>query len=160
MVLTYTRNKHASAMDLEDGSVMARARLDDTFFSAAVEMVFNVPDLEVVLAKGEVTRSFPGECQKAPALLEKAVGLRVGPGIIKAVNELVGGPQGCPRLADLVLECCDQVIMRFTVGPLREILSHEGKELVEAHRAFLRKNPRLVGSCIAFAQSSPIVKGL
>lgn len=160
MILNYTRNKHAAAIDLEDGSVLARATVDDTFFSASVEVVVSVPELEIVSAKGGIARSFCGECREAHRLLEKAVGLRVGPGIIKTVNGLIGGSAGCPRLADLVLECVDQVIMRFTVEPLGEIVSKKGEELIRGHREFVRRNPRLIGSCIAFTEGSPLLKGV
>jgi len=160
MILSYSRNKHASTIDLEDGSVLVRASVEDTFFAAAVEMEVKLPDLEIVSIKGEIKRAFNDECQQAVALLQKAVGLRIGTGIIKAVNGLIGGPGGCPRLADLILECCDEIILRFTVGPLKEILSKSGQEQIEAHKEFVKQSPRLVGSCIAFAKGSPLMQGI
>jgi len=159
-VLVYTRCKHAQAVDLEDGSVLTRAIIEDTYVSAQVQVVFQVPDMEIVSVKGDISRSFHDQCHGAVSRLEQVKGLFVGPGIIKSVNGLVGGPSGCPRLADLVLECCDQVIMRFTLGPLSEIVSNKGEDLIQAHREFLRKNPRMVGSCIAFAKDGPLARGL
>ena len=156
MILDYSRTKHASIIDLNDSTLLVQATVEDTYFSAAVEMEVKLPDLEIVLIKGEVKRAFDNECQKAVPRLQEAVGLRIGTGFIKAVNGLIGGSTGCPRMADLVLECCDEVILRFTVGPLRGILAKSGREQTEAYLDFARQNPRLAGSCIAFAEGGPL----
>ena len=158
MPLDYTRNKHASTIDLDSGDVLVRAVIEDTFFGAATEMTVSVPDLEITSIKGEISRSFHQECQEAIPLLQKAVGIRIGTGLIKAVNSLVGGRTGCPKMADLILECCDQVILRFTLPHLRENSSKTGQEWIEAQREMVRQNPRLIGSCIVFAEGSPLLK--
>jgi hypothetical protein len=160
MILSYMRNKYASTIDLEDGSVLVRASVEDTFFAAAVEMEVKLPDLEIASVKGEIKRAFNDECQQAAPLLQKAVGLRIGTGIIKAINGLIGGPAGCPRLADLTLECCDEVILRFTIDPVRKFLSKSGQVQLEARKELVKQNPRLVGSCIAFAKGSPLMQGI
>jgi len=160
MILNYTRNKYASTTDLDDGSILVHTRVEDTFFAATMEMVVTPPLLEIVSIKGEILRSFNDECREASVLLEKAVGLQIGTGFIKAVNGLIGDSKGCPRMADLILEGCDQVILRFTVDPLRQILTKSADELMEAHKMFAMGNPRLLGSCIAFSKGSPLMAGI
>ncbi|MFZ5633151.1 MAG: DUF2889 domain-containing protein [Bacillota bacterium] len=160
MILSYVRNKHCTALDLPDGNILARAVVEETAFAAGVEMVVTVPGLEITSIEAGIDRCFEDRCGNAPPLAKNAVGLRVGPGIIKLVNSTVGGPGGCPRLADLILECCEQVILRFTVDPLKAILDKEGREMVEAYKVFLEQNPRLVNSCIAFAEGSPLREGV
>jgi len=160
MTLEYTRNKHACAIDREDGTILARAGVDETFFAARVEMIIRTPGLEIVSISGDMERVFLAGCRDTVPLLQQAVGLRVGPGIIKLTKSLAGGPGGCPRLVDLILECCDQAILYLTLGPLKEILAKKGDELIEAHKNFLRQNPRLVNSCIAFAEGSPLREGV
>lgn len=160
MILDYSRTKHASTIDLDNSTLLVQATVEDTFFAARVEMEIKLPDLEIASIKGEVKRAFNDECREAVPLLQKAVGLRIGTGFIKAVNGLIGGSTGCPRMADLVLECCDEVILRFTAGPLREILAKSGEAQTEAYLDFVRQNPRLVGSCIAFAEGSPMYQAL
>ena len=158
MVLDFTRNKHASTIDLEDGSILVRTQVEDTFFAAAVEMTVKVPELEIASVKGEIKRAFNDECQKATSVLPKAVGLLIGPGIIKSVKGLIGGSGGCPRMADLVLECCNEIILRFTFTSLREMSAKSGQELLEAGREFIKQNPRMIGSCIAYAKGSPLLE--
>lgn len=160
MVLTFTRNKHASAIDLPEGGILAKASVEETFFAARVELKISIPELEIVSITGDIERCFSDSCRKTVPLIQQAAGLRVGPGIIKLVNNYAGNSRGCPRLADLILECCEQVILRFTVEPLGAILDLEGQDKVEAFKEFLRQNPRLANSCIAFAPGSPLREGV
>lgn len=160
MILSYVRNKHATAADRPDGTLLARATVEETSFAAGVEVVVALPGLEITSVEAAVGRCFSGRCREAAAQAGKAVGLRVGAGIIKLVNAEVGGPGGCPRLADLILECCEQVILRFTVEPLRTILEKKGQDMIEAYKEFLVQNPRLVDSCIAFSAGSPLGEGV
>lgn len=160
MILSYVRNKHCTVVDRPDGNLLARAAVEETFFSARVEMVVTVPGLEISSAEAVIGRCFAGRCRETADLARKVPGLRVGPGIIKLVNSTLGGSEGCPRLADLVLECCEQVILRFTVEPLGFILEKEDSERIEAFKVFLRQNPRLVNSCIAFGDTSPLREGV
>ena len=119
MILSYTRNKHISTID-EDNTILSRCMVEDTFFAATVEMVVKLPDMEITSLEGTIGRAFGEECLKAMPLLEKVKGLRIGPGIIKAIEEIVGGAGGCPRMADLIWECCSGVILRFTGDSVRE----------------------------------------
>ena len=160
MILSYARNKHISTIDFEDNSILSRSTVEDTFFAAAVEMVIKIPDMEITSVKGMIERAFGEECQKVMPSLQKVKGLRIGPGIIKAIEEAVGGSEGCPRMADLVWECCNGVILRFTADSVGEIVGKKGQEQIEAHKELARRNPRLISSCIAFAEGSPLIEGL
>lgn len=160
MVLDYIRNKHASAIDLDGNSMLARTVIEDTLFAATVEMTVRLPDLEIIAINGEIRRSAREACQEAVPLLQEVLGLRVGSGILKAVHSLVGGEKGCPRMADLLFECCDQVILRFTLDPLKRLQSLTGDKWEDGMREFIQHNPRLLDSCIAFSEDSPTRKML
>lgn len=159
-MLSYTRNKYASTIDLEDGALVVQATLEDTFFSSVVEMVVKVPDLQIASINGKIKRAFNDKCRKAIPLLQKVVGLHIGPGTFKTVNALIGGSTGCPRMANLVLECCDQVVYRFTASMVRDIQSRSSQEQIEATREFIKQNPHFIGSCIAYSEGSPLLKEL
>lgn len=160
MVLRYFRNKYATSMDLEDGSLLVRATLEDGFFAGTVEMEVKVPDLEIASIKGEIKRAFNEECQEAIPLLQEVVALRVGSGINRTISDIVGGSEGCPKLADLILECIDEVILRFTLPTIRETQSIDWQERIKGMKEMLRKNPGMLGSCIAFAKDSPLLRGV
>jgi hypothetical protein len=156
----YARSKHASAIDLEDGSVLVRCCVEDTFFAADVELVVKIPELEIVSAKGDIKRAFQDECLQAVGLLQRVEGLNIATGLIKNVNGLVGGSGGCHRLADLVLEACDEVILRFTADGLRKVLELDVLDRPELLKEHARNNPRMIGSCIAFAKESSLLEGV
>jgi len=160
MVRVYTRSKYATAEDLEDGSLLLRASLEDTYFAAEVEMVVKVPDLEIASLKGDIRRAFNAQCRDALPLLQEVVGLRIGSGVNKTINDLVGGPDGCPKLADLVLECIDQVVLRFTLPSVAESLEVSDEDRLKGAKEMLKQNPRLIGSCIAFAEGSPLLEAI
>lgn len=161
MPLVYLRNKHASTTVLKEGSLFLRAVLDDTYFSGSVEVVIAVPDLEIVSVHGNIDRCFNASCIEAIPLLQKAVGLRIGPGLIKSVTGLIGGSKGCPRMADLILECCDQVVLHFTLQQMKKSQLYGSEEdLAKAGREMIKQNPGLIGSCIAFAEGSPLLEVL
>ncbi len=72
----------------------------------------------------------------------------------------MAGPSGCPELAEGVLECCNSVILHFTVPQLQAAEVGTEEEKRERFQAMLRFNPRLVRSCVAFADDSPLMEGL
>ncbi|OAT81309.1 DUF2889 domain-containing protein [Desulfotomaculum copahuensis] len=160
MYLSYARNKHAGVIELPDGNILARTVVEEDFFAARVEITVSVPGLEIVSISASIDRCFSEACHRTVAPLADVTGLRIGPGIIKLVNQTTGGTNGCPRLADLILECCEQVILRFTLDPLKQILDKQGREMIDAYKVFLSRNPRLLNSCIAFAGGSPLREGL
>ncbi|GAG52331.1 unnamed protein product, partial [marine sediment metagenome] len=78
----------------------------------------------------------------------------------KIVGGLLAGSEGCQVLTHGVLESCNAVILHYTLPWIQEgeKLSHE--EWLAGLREMLKSNPRLVRSCIAFQDDSPIVQGL
>jgi hypothetical protein len=114
-----------------------------------------------VAARGSVKRSFNAACDNAIPLLEKAIGLRVGSGLTKLVDSLVGESQGCMVVANLLFEACDAVILSFTA---QQMAMTDQMELDDEQRAeglvqMVQMNPRLLNSCIAFDENGPLLKG-
>ena len=156
----YGRTKHSSAIDLEEGSLLVRSRVEDTFLAAEVRLIVKIPEMEIASAEGEISRSFNSQCPEAVTLLKRVEGLSISTGLIRNVKGLVGGSEGCPRLADLVLEACDQVVLRFTADGLRKVLALDVMARPELLKDHARSNPRIIGSCIAFAKDSPLLEGV
>lgn len=160
MYLRYIKNKRGIVEELDNGDILVRSRLDDTFFEAEVELLVKLPGLEILSAKGEMRRAFNDECKNATNLLQKVVGTRIGPGLTKRVRDALSGSDGCPRMADLVLECCNEVILAFTADQLRDFLLKNDILPDEFSKEFLSQNPRVLGSCITYSPESPLRKRL
>ncbi|MBI4831208.1 MAG: DUF2889 domain-containing protein [Candidatus Lindowbacteria bacterium] len=159
MVLCYTRNKHVSVLQLSEDRLKVSNRLQDTYFEASVEIEVSLPDLEIVAAHSRFDRCFNEECAAAASLAEKAVGLRVGSGLTKLVDNLIGSAQGCPILANMMFEACDAVILSFTSQQMAMADTLDEKQREEGLLQMVQMNPRLVNSCIAFDENGPLLKG-
>ena len=95
MTLTFMRNKVVEVEPLTDGNLSVCWRLVDTFTESEIRTTFRLPELEIVKAEARILRSPHPECLQAPPLLQKVVGVRVGPGVRKIVQGLLGGEIGC-----------------------------------------------------------------
>ena len=160
MILRFLRNKVVEVEPQSDGSIAVSWRLADDLLTAEVSLRIQLPDLEIVEAEAALGRLVPRAWSAAPELIKKIEGVRVGAGLRKIVQGLLDGPQGCPVLAQAVLESANAVILHFT----RPVLQ-AGEQLADAEKlAFLRdmikNNPRLVRSCVAFQDDSPIMQGV
>jgi len=160
MTLEFMRNKVMEVEPIDDRGLSVHWRLKDSLLEAEIRIKVRVPDLEIVEADARVERSPYDQCTSAPELVKKIVGVRVGQGLRRIVHGLIGGASGCGELTEGVLECCNAVILHYTVPQIRmgERLTEE--QQLEARRALLESNPRMAGSCIAFAPDSPLMKEL
>jgi hypothetical protein len=156
--LCYTKNIHAGAEILESGNGFARVRMDDTAFSAELEIELNLPDLRIISIEGGITRSFVETCKKNDDILERAKGMQVSAGFIKRIKEMIGGGDGCNIFADMILEGCNAIIMGFAMEELERQLSAESDEAyLQVLRDMIENNPR-VKSCMALKDGSPFRK--
>lgn len=160
MTLSFLRTKTVDVEPGEDLSLWIYWSLTDAWLDVSLRIRIGVPHLEITEIKGEMKRSPHPECQGGLGLLPKVVGVRVGPGLRKIVEGLVGGPAGCRELAEGVLECSNAVIMHFTVPQLRGTEKSTEEERKAKLRALVKMNPRLARSCIAFGEESPLMEGI
>jgi hypothetical protein len=154
------RNKVVEAEPLADGNLSVFWRLVDTLTECEIRTTFRLPDLEILSAEGRMLRSPHPDCGRATLLLQKVVGVRLGPGVRKIVQGLLGGETGCREWAEGVLESCNAVILHFTVPQIRENEKGTEEERKKKFQAMLKFNPRLARSCIAFADDSPLMEGI
>jgi hypothetical protein len=160
MTLRFLRNKVVEVEPLPDGDLGVSWRLTDDLLKAEIELRVRPPDLEIVEAKARLERLPLKAWSSAPELIKKVEGVRVGPGLRKIVAGLLGGPEGCPVLVHAVLEASNAVILHFTRPGIQAGERLEGEILIAATREMLKFNPRLIRSCIAFQDDSPIMQGI
>jgi hypothetical protein len=159
VTLSFMRNKVVEVEPLADGDLSVSWRLVDTFTASEIRTTFRIPDLEIITAEARILRSPHPECLEASKQIQNIVGVRVGPGVRKIVRGLLGGKCGCGELAEGVLECCNAVILHFTVPQIQENEKGTEEERKKKFQAMLKFNPRLAHSCIAFADDSPLMEG-
>jgi len=160
MTIRFLRNKVVEVEPQPDGSIAVSWRLTDDLLKAEVNINVQLPDLEIVEAEAKLERLVPETWSSAPGLIKKIEGVRIGSGLRKIVAGLLGGPQGCPVLVQAVLESANAVILHFTRPGLQVGEQLDDKEKLTFLRDMIKNNPRLIRSCVAFQDDSPIMQGL
>jgi len=160
MTIRFLRNKVVEVAPQPDGTLAVSWRLTDDLLKAEVNLVVQPPDLEITSAAAALDRLVPRAWPAAPELITNIEGVRIGAGLRKIVKGLLDGPQGCPILAQAVLESSNAVILHFTRPGLQVGEQLEDEEELDFLRDMIRDNPRLVRSCVAFQDDSPIMQGL
>ena len=161
MTLKFLRNKVIEVEPLVDGNLSVSWRLTDDLLKAEVRLIVQPPELEIMKAEAWMERYPPPSCRDASEAIKKVEGVSIGSGLRKILAGLLGGTSGCSLLMDAVLESCNAVILHFTRFGIEtgELVIDPDKKL-SALRERLKTNPRLVRSCIAFQDDSPIMQGL
>ena len=160
MTIRFLRNKVVEVNPRSDGSLTVSWRLTDDLHKVEVNLKVQPPDLEIVAAEAELERLVPRAWSTAPELIKKIEGVRIGGGLRKIVHGLLGGSNGCSVLVHAVLECANAVILHFTRPVVQVGEGLEGEEKLANLREMVKRNPRLVRSCVAFQDASPIMQGL
>ena len=160
MTIRFLRNKVVEVNPLSDGSLAVSWRLTDDLLKAEINLRVQPPDLEIVQAEAVLDRLVPRAWSTAPEIIKKIEGVRVGAGLRKIVQGLLGGPNGCSVLAHAVLESANAVILHFTRPVVQVGERLEGEAKLANLREMVKNNPRLVQSCVAFQDDSPIMQGL
>ena len=160
MTLRFLRNKVIEVEPLADGSLSVSWRLTDDLLKAEINLVVQPPELEILEAEAFLERYPPLSCREAATLIKKVEGVSIGSGLRKILAGLLG-TTGCSLLMDAVLESSNAVILHFTRPGIEagEQVTDQDLKLA-ALRERLKTNPRLVRSCIAFQDESPIMQGL
>jgi hypothetical protein len=159
MTARFLRNKIVEVESQADGTIRTSWRLADDLLRADVNLKVQPPDLEIVEAEADLRRLVPEAWRPAPEWIKKIEGVRIGSGLRKIVQGLLGGDSGCPVLVQAVLESSNAVILHFTRPVLQQGERLEGDDAQAFLRNLIENNPRLVRSCVAFQDDSPIMKG-
>lgn len=158
-ILFFSRNRSTGVEHAEDGSVKARCRLQDSLMDAFVEIKVKLPDLELMDVRAEVHRSAEEIPPGATESLRKAIGTRIGPGLLKIMKGLVGNREDLRELLNMLDECCQGVILSFTKDALAEA-PEDREKAADYYTKLVKDNVRLYDSCIAFVPGSPLVAGI
>ena len=84
-------------------------------------------------------------------------GLRIGRGFLKAANERVGGTVGCTHLRELLQQMATVAFQTLYAKRVRRREAANAEATAEAN-AQGRAKPPLLGTCLAYAPDSPVVK--
>ena len=158
-ILNFSRNRSTRVEQIDDKTIRSSCLLQDTLTDAFVEITVRLPDLEIIGVKSKVDRSFQEEGLRPVRSLQKVVGVRIGPGVLKIIKGLIGEKTEYKQLAFMVEECCHGVILAFT----KDVVAERPRDMEnpeEFYGNMVRENIRLYNRCAAFAPGSSIVEGI
>jgi len=158
-ILKFSRNRCTCVEQIDDTMMKSTCRLQDTLMDAFVEITVRLPDLEIISVNAEVHRSYKKECRNPAETLQKVVGVRIGPGMLKILKGLIKETTYCKQLGFMVEECCHGIILSFTKDVLINS-PQDKKNQKEYYMKMVKENIRLYNRCAAFAPGSPLVEGI
>ena len=159
MILDFIRNKIVEVEPLPDGSLRVSWNLKDSLLEAEVKLGVRPPDLEITETFARLKRFPHQKCLLAIGLLEAIKGVRIGSGLRKIVQGLLGGPQGCGLMSNAVLEAGNAAILHFTRYTLQPRDNLDDDKIIALSRERVKTNPRMVGSCVVYGENSPVMQG-
>jgi hypothetical protein len=113
-----------------------------------------------VVAVEAVTDSGPFDlCPAITPNFQRLVGLSIGPGWRRKVQERLGGVEGCTHMVELLGPVATTAYQTMYGEASRRRREAEARgEMVEREAGDPGGKPRLLNSCHAFAETSPVVK--
>ncbi|MCP4691223.1 MAG: DUF2889 domain-containing protein [Desulfobacterales bacterium] len=158
-ILSYSRNRCTTVEQIDEETIRSTCSLQDTLTDGRVEITVKLPDLEITSASGGFSRTWQKACRHTDEALQKVIGVRVGPGMLKIIPGLIEEVTDCGQLTFMVEECCHGVILAFTKETLQKTPGQmEGS--VKFYQDLVKKNVRLYNRCAAFAKGSVLVEGV
>ncbi len=159
MFPTFFRNKHAGTENV-DGGLRIRTTVEETFFSAEVELRVDLPSLDISAITGQIRRGIVPQCQGALSILDKVVGQRVYEGLTRRIDDLIGRADGCTHMTNLVLESCHAAALGFRQVKMAEAEA-QGLSNEDFYAEWVKTRPKeLINSCVAFMEDSPLMTRL
>jgi len=133
--------------------------LTDSYHEMTLSVDFSFPDLIIKRIEGKMIRYPHQDCLPGIDSLKNVLGIRAGRNFFQKIEEAYGGPRGCVHLLNLLYEAgLAAVQARFAKTKL---LSPEEMEAIPKERLikmYLKFQPGMRDSCIAWSNESPMVK--
>jgi len=113
----------------------------------------------VILAFEAVTEAGPYTiCPQAAPNFARLAGLRIGRGFLKAANERVGGTMGCTHLRELLQPMATVAFQTLYAVRVKRQAAPNAEATAEGDAQAPKAKPPLLGTCLAYAPDSPVVK--
>lgn len=155
----FSRNRCTTVDQPDPDSLRSCCSLKDSLTEAEATVVIHLPDLNIIQAEARFKRSpFADQPDPGP-ILEKIIGVRVGPGMLKILRGLIGTEPEDAVLRGLIEECCEAFILSMTKGVL-ERAPREPNESGPFFAKMVRKHIRLYDQCAAYRKDSPLTEGM
>ena len=154
----YHREKRVSIFPLGGDRFLIAASLEDEIHDAHAEVEIVHPTLEIVAARSEVRNGpFTRVCNMTHPNVERLVGLRVQRGFTGEARKIVGGPGGCHRVSELLVEIAQAAYQLHFVRLFQSSSEREREREdvpVERHAFVLANVPGMRDTCFSYSEGN------
>ncbi|NLB18903.1 MAG: DUF2889 domain-containing protein [Syntrophomonadaceae bacterium] len=144
--MAYVREEKITCFDIPNRGFRIQGEVKDDLHHFKVELGIDFFTDEIFEAKAEALNTPFPICVEAIDVISNLVGLRIGDGISRKINQALIGPEGCFHLAELIINCISAGLQ----ATAREIPDWIPKE--EYARAWKSREKTYLGRCIHYAQ--------
>jgi len=154
----YHRTKEVNIYPIEGDRFLIEAFLQDEVHDVHAEVEVVHPSLEIVAARSQVRNGpFTRVCDLTHPNVERLVGMRVARGFTGEARRIVGGPSGCHRVSELLVEIAQAAYQLHFVRLVQSMPpEHRNREDNPPLRhAFVLDNvPGMRNTCFSYSESS------
>jgi hypothetical protein len=150
--LSFSRSKLVSVERNSEHILKAHGVLDDYIYSMEMDVAVSIQDYKIVSIDGKMNRITTGECHKALAVLQNAIGMDITDReFARTVNRVIGRA-GCLHLGALLVECCDSILQAAIFSDLEKSgFKHIELNASQYATERMAKTPGLKNSCLAYS---------
>lgn len=106
----FNRSKFCSVDQIGPDLLEAKGTFIDTVHEINLTLQVKIDNLEILSAKADMVRVPHKTCEEAQGEDSKLVGIKIGAGSRKAVQNAVGHDHGCTHLTDLTMDLIKAVV--------------------------------------------------
>ncbi len=154
----YHRTKEVNIYPIEGDRFLIEAFLQDEVHDVHAEVEILHPSLEIVAARSEVRNGpFTAVCNMTHVNMEGLIGKRVERGFTLDARKLVGGPGGCHRVSELLVEIAQAAYQLHFVRLFQNVpIEQRHKDDVPAKRhAYVLDNvPGMRNTCFSYNEAN------
>ena len=154
----FHRTKTVSIYPLGEDRFLIEAVLQDEIHDVHVEVEIVHPALEIVAARSEVRNGpFTSVCDLTQPNMQGLVGMRVSRGFTQQARAVVGGPGGCHRVSELIVEVAQAAYQLHFVrffGERPAIERRQEDVPVERREALMKVIPGMRNTCFSYNEKN------
>jgi hypothetical protein len=153
----YHRTKEVNIYPIEGDRFLIEAFLQDEVHDVHAEVEILHPSLEIVAARSEVRNGpFTNVCNMTHPNVERLVGMRVQRGFTGEARRIVGGPTGCHRVSELLVEIAQAAYQLHFVRLFHNVPAEQRsrEDVPLARHAFVLDHvPGMRNTCFSYNES-------
>ncbi len=158
-LISFSRSRCTTVEESSNGIMTCTCRVTDNLLDGRVQIHASLPELEIMAAKSRFDHCLIKGMSAAEERLQNILGVRIGPGMLKIIEGLMGDDPACVELAYMAEECCHGAILSLTKKTLKEA-PLEPVNSRDHFSKMVQKNIRLYNRCAAFAEGSSLLEGV